>query len=461
MNEPGRSAPNYPIQSYVYPVQEDEVNLVDLWVALLNYRKVFLAIFVAMLFLGLVFAFFIFQEKRSLVTVVQVGTYVQEGKTLPLESTESLLSKVNSSIVPLLTSDWVEKNELNGPFQTSVENPKGSDIITISNKVKEKDLALFSSYQQKVAESIIEGHSRLINSFQARLKSNLELAQLKLKKLENPLELGIKLKSSQIHLESEQDKLKRLQDESFFGIKKDEFKNQIISSEHELELLKKSGLKLEQQVERIAENKQIIAKNLDELTQQIKEDRIARKAAQKEVTELSAMSLLMLGNESQQNHNRLLSLEERYYVTLENEKAEVLTKIDANRLKIVDVEKRINVLKQKYDQMLIENQLQVDQQKLVVEKAKLDVEQIKFNHENEIASQKQEIQEIKTRLDNYNETRIVSPPVPSLKPSGLTRSMLIVLVVFFAAFAGFFAMLIVMFSDKVKQRKLELSTQDA
>jgi hypothetical protein len=319
---------------------------------------------------------------------------------------------------------------------------------------------LFSGFQQKVAEQIVEDHRRLMNSFQAKLISGLELAQLKLKKLENPLQLSIKLKASQIHLESEQDKLKRLQDESFFGIKKDEFKNQITSSEHELELLKKTGVKLQQQVDRIAENKQIISRNLTELTQQIKEDREARKAAQKEVTQLSAMSLLMLSNESQQNHNRLLTLEERYYVTLENEKAAVLSKIDANRLAIVDIEKRINVLKQKYNKMLIENNLQIDQQKLVVEKAKLDVEQIKFTHENDIASQRQSIKEIKTMLDNYNETRIVSPPVPSLGSSGMTRKTLILLIVFLAAFAGFVAMLVSMFADKVHQRELELSKQE-
>ncbi len=460
MNEPVRGALSYPVQAYPYPPQEDEINLVDLWVSLLGYRKVFYLVFLAILVVGILFTFLMFQEKRSLVTVVQIGTYGQEGNILPLESPESLLSKINNAIVPELTNEWVEQNQLAGNFKTVAANPKGSEIITITNKTKEGNLPLMAGFQQKVAELIVEDHRRLMNSFQAKLISNLELEQLKLKKMENPLQLSIKLKSSQIHLESEQDKLKRLQDESFFGIKKDEFKNQITSNEHELELLKKTGVKLQEQVDRIAENKKIIAKNLTELTQQIKEDRTARKAAQKEVTQLSAMSLLMLSNESQQNHNRLLKLEERYYVTLENEKADVLSKIDANRLAIVDIEKSINVLKQKYDQMLIENKLQIDQQKLVVEKAKLDVEQIKFTHENDIASQRQSIQEIKTRLDNYNETRIVSPPIPSLEPAGLTRKTLLLVVVFLAGFAGFFAMLVAMFADKVKQRKLELSTQE-
>ncbi len=460
MNEPVRGSLNYPVQTYTYLPQEEEINLVDLWLSLVGYRKAFLTVFLAIIIAGILFALFVFQEKRSLVTVVQIGTYGQEGNVLPLESPESLLSKINSSIVPGLTTEWMEQNQLAENFKTVAENPKDSQVITITNKVKENNIQLFSGFQQKVAGLIVEDHRRLINSFQAKLISDLKLAQLKLKKLENPLQLSIKLKSSQIHLESEQDKLTRLQDESFFGIEKDEFKNQITTSEHELELLKKTGVKLQEQVDRIAENKKIISRNLTELTQQIKEDRTARKAAQKEVTQLSAMSLLMLSNESQQNHNRLLSLEERYYVTLENEKAAVLSKIDANRLAIVDIEKRINVLKQKYNQMLIENKLQIDQQKLVVEKARLDVEQIKFTHENDIASQRQSIQEIRTRLDNYNETRIVSPPVASLESAGLTRKTLLLLVVFLAGFAGFFAMLVAMFADKVKQRRLELSTQE-
>lgn len=461
MNDPVRGTLSYPMQVYSYPPQEDEINLVDLWVSLVAYRKVFLSIFLTILIAGVLFAFMLFQEKRSLVTVVQIGTFAQDGKILPLESTESLLSKINNSIVPATTSLWVEQNQLEENFKTVTENPKDSQVITLMNKVKEDDVLLISGFQQKVAELVVEDHRRLMTSFKAKLISSLEQAQLQLKRLENPLQLSIKLKASQIHLESEQDKLTRLEDESFFGIKKDEFKNQIISSEHELELLKKTGVKLQQQVDRITENKQIISKNLTELTEQIKEDRAARQVAQKEVTQLSAMSLLMLSNESQQNHNRLLSLEERYYVTLENEKAAVLSKIDANRLGIIEVEKRLNVLKQKYDQMLVENNLQIDQQKLVVEKAKLDVEQIKFTHENDIASQRQTILEIQTRLDNYNETRIVSPPVSSLEPTGLTRKTLMLLVIFLAAFAGFFAMLVAMFSDKVKQRRLELSQQES
>lgn len=461
MNEPTGGRIPYPLPNYIYTSQDDEINLVDIWITLVKFRKVFFLVFSAIMLLGLLSALTVFQEKKSLVTVVQIGTYSQEEKTLPLESPESLLSKINSAIIPEYTNLWMTEKGIDQAFETLASNPKGSEIITITNKVKENEVALFTDYQKKVAGVIIEDHRRLINSFQAKLTSGLELAQIKLKKLENPLELGIKLKSSQIKLEEEQDKLRRLQDDNFFGIKKTEFKNQILAADHELELLKKEGVNLQLQVQRIEENKKIIAKNIGELSQQIKEDRESRKAAQKEVTELSAMSLLMLGNESQQNHNRLLSLEERYYVTLENDKAAVLTKLDANRLGQIDVEKRINILKQKYDQMLVDNQLQVEQQNLVVEKAKLDVEQIKFNHQNAIAQQKQNIREIQIRLDNYNETRIVSPPVASLESSGLTRKALLILVVFMAIFSGFFAMLVAMFADRVRQRRLELVHQDA
>ena len=461
MNQSASGTLSQPIAAYAYATQDEEINLIDVWVALTNYRKVFFSVFLLVLCLGLFFVFYTYKEKYSLVSMVQIGTFEQENTIMPLESPESLLSKINSSIIPRYSHQWMDAKQLKNIFKTETSNPKGSEIIVFSNKVKENDIELYSSYQSGLAEIIIEDHQRLINSFQAKLISSMENAQLKLKELQNPLTLDIKLKASQIRLDAEKNKLKKLQDESFFGIKKTEFKNNIVAGENELELLKKAENKLQQQVKRVDENRTILSRSIAELSQQIDEDRKNKKAAQQGVTELSAMSQLLIANEIQQNHNRLLALEERYYVTLENEKSDLSLKIVANQFKQADAEKKIKVLRQKYDQLLQENQLEIEQQKLVIDKIELDARQIRFNHQNNVATQMQAIKEIKTRLDNYNETRMVSPPVPSLTTTGLTRNTLIILVIFLATFIGFGAMLIAMFADKVKQRRVELAQSDA
>lgn len=446
----------YPAYTVVQP--EDEVNLVDIWLTLANYRKVFWAFFLLTLMIGGGFTFGVFKEKYSLVTMVQIGSVENANERHLLEPPESLVSKIENSIIPRQTNNWMVQTGYPDLFATDAAIPEESEVVTIANKVKENEIETFTDFQKGVAEIIVDDHRRIINSLKAGLISQLEVAQLKLEELKNPLTLNTRLKTKEIELDSEGNKLKRLQDEKFFGIKKNEFKNQILAGEHELELSKKTGEILKQQLNRIQETKEILAKSIAELKAQIKDSRENRRTAQENATELSAMSQLLIDNEIQQNNTRLQALEERYYVTLENDKSEILKKVQVNSLNQVDIEKRNGVLKQKYDQLLFNNQLQVEQQQLVIEKVKLDIENLKLNHQNQISERLQKIKEIETRLENFDETRIVSEPVPSLSPEGMTRTKLMAVFVFLSAFTGFAAMLMALFFDKVKQRRIELAS---
>ena len=74
-----------------------------------------------------------------------------------------------------------------------------------------------------------------------------------------------------------------------------------------------------------------------------------------------------------------------------------------------------------------------------------------------VQQQQRIVDNLQAKIDAYNHTRIVSQPVLSLKPEGLTRKKLIVLIIFLAGFAGFSAMLLAMFRNKIRQREHEIS----
>lgn len=456
MNEKARDLVSQPLPVFAYPNQDDEINLVDVWLSVSQYRNVFWGVFAIIVLLGASYTAFIFKEKFSLVTTIQMGTVESENQTKPIESPDSLISKINNSIAPKYTRQWLQDNNLQNLFETEISNPKGSDIVLLTNKVKENELSLFTSYQQGLANIIIDDHRRLIDSLKAGLISELEIAQLKMQELKNPITLGIQLKSKEISLDTEINKLNKLKDENFFGIKKNEFQNRISAGQHELDLVKKGATVLQDQLKRMQETKQILSRNIGELKLQIEDARKNKKAAQAGATELSAMSQLLIDNEIQQNNNRLLALEERYYVTLENEKSELIKQMEANRFQQIDLERQNNVLKQKYEELLLDNQIQIEQQGLVIDKSKLEIERVKQAHEKLLSEQIGHIKEIETRLDNYNETRVVSDPVPSMQPAGLKRNVLMVLIFVLAIMGGFFMVLLALFSDKVRQRKQEL-----
>ena len=133
MNEKKSELLPQQVPYYAYPDTEDEINLVDVWLALANYKSLFLKIFLPVLALGVLLAVFVFQEKYSLVSTIQIGTFEQDGKSVPIETPESLLSKINSSIVPQYSQNWILKNSYEKEFETIAKNAKGSNIILISN----------------------------------------------------------------------------------------------------------------------------------------------------------------------------------------------------------------------------------------------------------------------------------------------------------------------------------------
>ena len=66
--------------------QEDEINLVDVWIELTRYGRHFLVVFSALVVLGLLLAFFVFNEKHTLTSALQIGSYKLNGHVTQIES---------------------------------------------------------------------------------------------------------------------------------------------------------------------------------------------------------------------------------------------------------------------------------------------------------------------------------------------------------------------------------------
>jgi hypothetical protein len=270
--------------------------------------------------------------------------------------------------------------------------------------------------------------------------------------LKNPLLLEHKLKATQIELDDEKIELKKLEDERFFGVKKAEFQAEILQAQHEgkrLEALEKGRL---EQYKRIEESKNILLEKINDLEVQISDATKNMRTAATEATEQSAMSQLLIANEIQQNQNQLAVFEERYHIQLENEKTELMNKIEVIRLEKIELHKKIDLLNDKYKVLLEDNQMSRERQRLKVDEVKVKLEEIKHQHEISTTMQDEKLREIKTRLDNFSETRAVSTAVQSLKPIGVSRLQLIFLAFMGAVFIGFAAVLLAIFGDKVKER---------
>jgi len=376
------------------PYEEDEINLVDLWVVLSSYKVRFFKTFIVVALLAACYVSFFHKTSFEMTTTIQIGTYTSTTGEIAIETPEALLSKVLNSIEPIYTNQWKLEKSYEKIVKTNITNPKGSNIIVIKNKVTSEEIELFDDFQLQLAEKVVLDHQNIIVSLQANLLSDLEIKKLKLAELENPLFLKIKLKAIEIALDAEKIKLKKLEDVQFFGIKKNQFKNSIVAANSALDLTLGQAEVIKTKLINLDKIKKIIKNNMDELQELIAVSNKNKIKSFSKATEQNAMSLLLIDNEIQQNQNRLTALEERYVVELENERSEIKENLKSNSIKQINQKNKINILNDQYEEMILNNTLQIAQQKLEIDKIVLNLDQTKFNTANSIAKQKQSVNEL-------------------------------------------------------------------
>ena len=359
MNEAKKNDQLQPVYPQYIPAQymEDEINLIDIWITLRQYKKPFFQTFVLLLIMGLLVAIFVFNEKYTLTSAIQIGSIERNGNLVQLESAESLKSKLTDVLVPRVTAEWLSENPDSKKFKTSVSSPKGSDVVLIQNKVKTSDITAFQQFQNRLAAAVIADHQSKLSLFQEDLLAQLAEEKAKLARLQLPETLQSQLDKRRLALQAEQSKLKHLEDN--------------------FKLIQQGGEKW--------------------LYQSLTE-------------------------------------EERRLLTQENGKPDQ------------------QLLSARYEQVLLENRIQQDEYAEKIGSIQLELEDIKRNHADNISDQALVVQQIQNKIDSFNSTRQVSNPVISVEPSGLTRPLLIVLVVALSLFVAFAVVLMNLFRDKVKQR---------
>lgn len=358
MNEPNKFEHLQPIytQYLSAPYQEDEINLVDVWISISKYKKTFFTSTLTALVIGTLFAFFVFNEKYTLTSAVQIGSFNFNGQIKQIELTESLESKLVNILIPNVTNQWLKENPDSEKFKTSVSIAKSSDVVLVQHKIKNSQIEQFTQIQKMITTSVIENHNEKIKLHQADLLAELKLEQLKLDELLDNQTLELLLGKEKLIILTEQNKLKNMQDN--------------------LEILEQGG-------------------------------------------------------------------SEGYLGSLNNQQRELVM---SNKGIIID-----ELLKLRFDRFLLDNKIRQDETINKISASKIKLTELEKEHKEKINRQKLAVQTIQDKLGSFNKTQVVTEPVQSLKPVGLTQELLILLILIISVFIGFAVMLLAMFRDKVRQ----------
>ena len=367
MNEPrNRDLPGNDAIPVVYPqyltvpCQEDEISLVDLWIRLRAYKRIFWSLFLVLVVLGAIYALFLYQEKYQLNTAIQIGAINTGGQVVKIETPESLKGKLTNAILPAITARYLKQNPQLKRFETSVSSPKNSDIVVIQNKIPLNRQPLFTDFQKEVAAAVLRDHQQLVALYQTGLQAELQAAEAKLAELMDPRTLQAQLDKLKLQIQTAEQKLKHLQE-----------------------------------------------------TQKIIETG---------------------GKESV-----LRSMTDEQKQLLLNRKGEVDDR----------------VLEARFEEILLDNKIKQDQQNQAIEASRLKMDDIRRAHQLKVEQQQRAVEAVRGKLKSFNISRVVSDPVRSVKPAGLSRKILLVLAIFMAGFLAFMAVLLALFRDQVREREQE------
>lgn len=153
-------------------------------------------------------------------------------------------------------------------------------------------------------------------------------------------------------------------------------------------------------------------------------------------------------------------LQEDYKLIKKSDFEGVLITLPAEELSRVMTKDNLLVselLRVRYETFLLKNKQKQHDLLNLIDLNELSIIEIKKDHDEMIEKATLSVDEIKLRLENVNRSTILSEPIISIDPIGLSQNILFVLSVFAALFIAFIGILIAMFKDKVAQRVAELA----
>ena len=381
--------PNEPVGLSVAPEKrvngyaQDEIDLVDLGVALLRRWKLMLTVVVVCTALGLIVALQK-QPSYSYKAAIQLAAYTTaNGRVVRLLSPQSASALLQNGLVDAAVNQYADTHKVDArKFKIGVQTSKDSDVVVLSGKGPRDLQSAFVSIEKAAASLLSNNTSGQIDAYKANIQANLKHAKIALAKLQDPQRIAA---------------AKTALKQSWLAAKA-----KLANLEQQHGVLQKKHAGLSQSVKLYSG----LAKDLSGYLAKARRDGLSGAQAD---TPTQAMTALLLGNQIQQNQSQLTNIDRQLSVTLPQQIAETKAAL-AN-----------NTQKQLFQQA-------------VVERTKLDYQNFDAQHQREVQAQQIAINSLRERLSNIQSTRLIAEPVRSIQPVGSSRKLIVVL----AFLAGIF-----------------------
>ncbi len=369
-------APTDPRALIPYPDPSDEIDLVGLGISLWRRWKLMLAIFLLCTGLGLAFALAT-PRTYNYIAVVGLGSYTAaNGGIIFVVTPDSAAEALNSGLIQIALLRYARENHVD-PRKVKIKAnvPNKSNTIVLMGKGSEKLRDVFETVEKNAATLLAQSTAAQINVLRSNLKQPLTVAQITLARINDPQRIKAERAGRQQKLASAQATQANLKEQ--------------------LTVLKEKRNRLNQAAK-------LYQSQIKSLNAYIAQARKASLIASRAGSPTQAMAMLLINNQLQQNLQQMNLIEQKLTVTLPQEVSTAEADMAANR------------------------QQQSVQKKAIIQ-AVANLANFDTERQRKVQGQEARISNLKTRLGNIQETRLIVPPARSIKHVGLGRSVVAIL----------------------------------
>ena len=326
----------------------DEISLVDVARVVWRHRRAALATLLVVIVAAVAVAL-LTPKKYRYSTTIELGSRIEDGRSVPIEAPETALAKLEESYVPQERHRYLEAHPgVDETFAIEARAPKGSQLVVLESTARAEDGPAYRQIQERAVQALVADHARVFED-QRR-------------------EVALEKKGGERDLQTLVDQ------ESVLKAR--------------IERLKGMAQLLEQQ---IADTRGLIEDATANRSRAVAEAR----------DEARAMTLLMLDNEVRESREHLAELQKQLQIGLADERDTLQSALQENQR----------------DQVL----------------------------------QQAEVQRLDQQLQNLKQTRAVVLGMKSLKPVGISRSLIVVLGVLLGGLLALLVPLVLEFTDRVQR----------
>lgn len=155
--------------------RDDEISLVDLATIFVRRRGVFFTVFVSIITLALMYAFFIMGGAKEYSSLIQLGEQYQQDSREPLVLPATIIATIENRWYPELRDTLIETEDLAASFRVKVTNPSNTLLIKLTSQAAPGLSDQVGRVHQPLVDLVIEQQTRELEresqALEKRLKS--------------------------------------------------------------------------------------------------------------------------------------------------------------------------------------------------------------------------------------------------------------------------------------------------